>query len=124
MELKDICLQGRKYTWSNNRETPSFVRLVRFLISNAWTSLFPNTSQHALASPQSDHYPIFCKRSTEFPLPNTFRLENFWLKLPEFKHLIANTWSQQAIAQNPKELQGKFIRLRKAITEWRNDRIG
>lgn len=31
--LIDLPLQGRKYTWSNDRDDPTFVRLDRFLMS-------------------------------------------------------------------------------------------
>jgi exonuclease III len=33
LELMDLQLQGMDYTWSNEQETPSFVRLDKFLIS-------------------------------------------------------------------------------------------
>jgi exonuclease III len=60
LALTDVQMQGRNYTWTNGRTVPSFVRLDRFLTSNAWNNIFPNTSQHALPSTVSDHCPIKC----------------------------------------------------------------
>jgi glutathionyl-hydroquinone reductase len=32
-ELKEIYLHGRRYTWSNERETPTLVRLDRVFVT-------------------------------------------------------------------------------------------
>jgi endonuclease/exonuclease/phosphatase family metal-dependent hydrolase len=91
--LIDLRLHGRRFTWSNARGCLTFARLDRFLISNAWNQEYPNCHQSALASALSDHSPIICVCATKFPLPNTFKFENFWLKLKEFNDLVQHAWT-------------------------------
>jgi hypothetical protein len=115
LELMDLQLQGREYTWSNERETPSFVRLDRFLISTHWANIFPNSIQKALPNASSDHCPLICSCETKFPCPNSFKIENYWLKLTEFRDLVKDCWQQTPQAQNPQELHNKLIKLRKKM---------
>ena len=42
LELQDLHLHGRAFTWSNERENPTLVRLDRVLVSMDWEELFPN----------------------------------------------------------------------------------
>lgn len=39
-ELKEIYLHGRRYTWSNERDTPTLVRLDRVFTTLAWEEMF------------------------------------------------------------------------------------
>jgi len=43
-ELKEINLQNRKYTWSNERRRPTLVRLDRFFCNQNWDITFDNCS--------------------------------------------------------------------------------
>jgi hypothetical protein len=94
------------------------------MISNAWNQAFPNCLQSALASTLSDHSPIQCICSTKFSLPNTFKFENFWLKLADFTDTMKQTWAKDDIAKNPQEPHQKFIKLRKTIRYWERDKVG
>jgi hypothetical protein len=121
--LIDLRLHGRQFTWSNEREMPTFARLDRFLISNSWSQLFPNCLQTKLPTTVSDHSPIASTSSTTFRLPNTFRFKIFWLKLPEFKDLVHASWDRTTLAENPYMLQQKMIKLRKSIRQWKKNRV-
>jgi hypothetical protein len=55
LELIDLPLQGRRYTWSNSRENATFVRLDSFLISQQWSMDFPTSSQKALTNSNHQH---------------------------------------------------------------------
>jgi hypothetical protein len=46
--LMDITPQGGNFTWSNNRDFPSWSRIDRFLISPEWEAHFPNVVQSRL----------------------------------------------------------------------------
>lgn len=43
--LMDIPLEGEKFTWSNNRETPAMSRIDRFLYSGEWEDRYPTVVQ-------------------------------------------------------------------------------
>jgi exonuclease III len=122
LELLDLQLQGRKYTWCNEREVPSYVRLDRFLISVEWTRMFPNTIQKTLPNTSSDHYPLMCTSATKFPCANIFRIENNWLKQQDFIQMVNEMWHQQPIASSPQELHHKMVQTRKAIIKWKKEK--
>lgn len=42
MELKEVPLLGRRYTWSNEREAPTLVKLDRVLCTADSEALFPD----------------------------------------------------------------------------------
>jgi endonuclease/exonuclease/phosphatase family metal-dependent hydrolase len=58
LELQDLHLHGRSFTWSNERESPTLVRLDRVLVSVDWDKKFPNSHLRALGSDASDHWPL------------------------------------------------------------------
>jgi Reverse transcriptase (RNA-dependent DNA polymerase) len=119
--MMDIPLQGRKYTWSNGM---AMAKLDRFLISPSWNDVFPAVTQKALPNITSDHCPLECQCSTTFPQANTFKFENYWLKLEDFRSLVQTTWEQKPMAESPHQLGQKLIDLRQAITIWRKGRMG
>lgn len=48
LQLKDIHLHGRTYTWSNERRNPTLVKLDPMLTTVAWEELFPSCFLHAI----------------------------------------------------------------------------
>jgi endonuclease/exonuclease/phosphatase family metal-dependent hydrolase len=52
LELKELNLQGRKYTWSNNRTQ---TRIDRAFCTTAWDCMLPGVHLQALSSRVSDH---------------------------------------------------------------------
>jgi len=40
LELRDLPLLGRKYTWSNQQDVPTLVKLDRILCSSDWEQIF------------------------------------------------------------------------------------
>lgn len=119
LQLQDLRLQGRKYTWSNDRDEPAFARLDRFLISSSWSMLFPNTVQKAIPNTASDHCPMICQVQTKFPSSNIFRIENSWLKKDDFKDLVTQQWGSSSTATTPLQLYDKMVGLRKKIITWK-----
>lgn len=39
--LTETCVNGRKFTWSNERENPTLTRIDRILVTNEWKSTLP-----------------------------------------------------------------------------------
>ena len=57
-ELIDPPLRSAPFTWSNMQESPVYKRLDRFLYSNEWEQLFPQSLQEVLPRRTSNHWPI------------------------------------------------------------------
>ena len=58
MELIDLPLKGRKYTWTNKRENASMAKWDRFLDYMEWENNFPSNFQQGIASQFLDNSPI------------------------------------------------------------------
>lgn len=56
--LKEIHLQNKKFTWSNERCNPTLVRLDRVFCNDAWDLAFPTHVLQAISSSHSDHCPL------------------------------------------------------------------
>ena len=52
LDLKEIQLSGRQYTWASRRETPTYEKLDRFLASVEWEQKYPLVSVHAMTRAQ------------------------------------------------------------------------
>ena len=58
LELKEIFLLGRRYTWSNEWDSPTLVKLDRVLCTNDWEDIYPESILQSHASEMSDHCPL------------------------------------------------------------------
>ena len=54
LELKEINLKGRKFTWTNN---VTHTRIDRALCTSDWEQMMPNCMLQAISSLVSDHCP-------------------------------------------------------------------
>jgi exonuclease III len=58
LKLKELPLLGRKYTWSNERFSPTLVRLDKVFYAADSETLYPNSVLQSSASMISDHCPL------------------------------------------------------------------
>ena len=70
LDLKELELSGKQYTWVSRRETPTFEKLDRFLASIEWELKFPLVSVHALTRSGFDHMPLIIDSGDEAHLGN------------------------------------------------------
>lgn len=75
--LKEINLQNRKFTWSNERRTLTLVRLDRAFCNQSWDLQFYNCLLHALSSFHSNHCPLLLTNHVDLRRPISFKFENF-----------------------------------------------
>lgn len=94
-ELMEICLQNRRYTWSNERQRPTLVRLDRAFCNGEWELLFPNYALHALSTGVSDHTPILLTRQDVVTRKARFRFEDHWMHVDGFMETVQQAWSKQ-----------------------------
>jgi exonuclease III len=58
MNLKELLLHGRRYTWSNGHNNPTLVRLDRVFCSVEWEEAFPDCLLQSSVTQDSDHCPL------------------------------------------------------------------
>jgi len=116
LELKEICLTGRKFTWSNDTTQ---TRIDRAFCTVDWEMMLPNLVMHALSSSVSDHSPLFLMGASVLNTFKGFRFESFWPSIPRFQEVVQHAWDDQVNFFNPfLRLHIKFTRTAKALRKW------
>jgi hypothetical protein len=93
-ELMDISLSGRKFTWSNNHEEPTFAVLDRVLVSPSWEEHYPLINVSCITRELSDHTPLFITMGEKPKHQQKFCFENCWLERPDLPEVIKSVWGE------------------------------
>lgn len=118
-ELKEIALQNRKYTWSNERLRPTLVRLDRVFCNEQWDLHFADYTLHALSSSHSDHCPLLLSKQSGPRKPTPFRFENYWTKLSHFMDVVREAWNKPTTHTEPFHRLGhKLHQTAQALRAW------
>lgn len=123
--LQDVHLQGRCFTWSNERDSPTLVRLDRVLVSLYWDQKFPNAHLRGLGSDASDHCPLYMQTNMGQMTKARFHFESFWPKFVDFQETVVQAWQQPVNVVNPMaRLDAMLTNLIKELQRWSATRIG
>lgn len=76
-ELKELPLQGRRFTWSNEQHRPT---------------AYPNNLLRSLSSGCSDHAPLILRTDALTYLRRRFHFEKIWIKYPGFLDVVRGAW--------------------------------
>jgi hypothetical protein len=118
-QIKELRLQNRKYTWSNERRRPTLVQLDRIFCNQSWDLTFDGCSLHALSSTHSDHCPLLLANHVGPRRPSPFRFENFWTCLPAFQEIVAQAWTAPSSHTEPfHHLGHKLFTTTTALKKW------
>ncbi|RVX10321.1 hypothetical protein CK203_016096 [Vitis vinifera] len=123
-ELIDSPLRSAPFTWSNMQEYPVCKRLDRFLYSNEWEQLFPQSLQEVLPIWTSDHWPIVLETNPFKWGPTPFRFENTWLQHPSFKERLGSLDWSPISGESASRLESLFTEeeISKAIFQLNKDK--
>lgn len=125
LELREVELLGRRYTWSNERLCPTLVRLDRVFCTNEWDALYPNHVLQGSVAGVSDHCPLVLSLHNDKGHKGRFHFEKFWPSMEGFQEIVREAWS--SIPPSPYPLQCMAAKLRatsKALQSWGEHRIG
>jgi hypothetical protein len=126
LELKEIPLIGRRYTWSNQRQAPTLVKLDHVFCTSSWEEMFPASTLFSKASEDSDHCPLILKlKEEEGKARRRFHFESFWTKMPGFHEVVANSWNQPLHnCGHLERISLKLKRLTRALQSWGHKTVG
>jgi hypothetical protein len=127
LNLRELEMSGRKYTWANNLSTPTFEKLDRVLVTVEWEEKFPLPTVQALPRVISDHTPLLLNMSETSTGGNVplFKFECEWLLRDGFVEMIREIWSNHTEGNNPIECwQGKIRRVRQHLRGWAKNTSG
>ena len=124
LRLKEVKLNGRRFTWSNEQANPTLTK-IDTLLHPECDLLFPACFLHSLPSLMSYHTPLLLQGDLDHRPNPSFRFENFWATMPGFQEMVQATWGQPVSSQLPlKRLHIKMARAARSIKRWRRDKIG
>ena len=121
LDLREIELSGRKFTWANALPNPTFEKLDRVLASVAWEQKFPVVTVQALTRGISDHTPLLLDSggATYSGNKNVFSFEMAWFEREGFLDLIAREWAKEVGGRSAIERwQNKIRNLRSFLRGW------
>jgi hypothetical protein len=119
LDLVELPLKGRAYTWSNMQSNPLLEQLDCFFTSPNWTLDYPNTEVLPLARITLDHLPCQIVISTRIPRSNVFRFENFWAEQDDFLDTVHECWNAAAqMSDEARNISVKFKALRSRLKVW------
>lgn len=124
LELKELYLFGRRYTWSSEQQFPTLVKSDRVPVSTEWEDAFPDAHLQALSSSSSDHCALLLSCGETPQGRRRFRFETFWTKLEDFDQVVADSWQQTVESTDPYViLYVKMARLAMSLCSWGQKKI-
>ena len=125
LQLKDMRMDGRRFTWSNAQADPVLTRIDHVFFSDEWDLLFPDAHLQAITSACSDHAPLFMQGSVANTRKPSFKFEEFWLRMPGFKDTVSVAWNKHIQATDPiRRFHTKLSRTAKALKQWQRQSVG
>jgi hypothetical protein len=103
LDLREIALSGRQFTWANHHEVQTFKKLDRIQASVEWENKFPLVSVRALTRSGSDHTPFLIDSGEQAHLGNKahFSFELSWFHQEGFHDLIQREWNLAGSSVSP-----------------------
>jgi exonuclease III len=125
LQLKELPLLRRKYTWSNERANPTLVRLDWVFCTADWDDGFPDCVLQSSASLISDHCPLLMGLHELTQGKRRFHFESFWTRLEGFMEVVELSWSQPVEANCPLQIFAtKLQRLSRQLQAWSHKKVG
>jgi hypothetical protein len=91
-QLMECNLEGRLYTWSNEREHPTLEKIDQVFFTNEWEVIHPNHHLFSVATLWSDHAPLVMRTDASFVGKKHFHFYSFWARAPDFLEMVASAW--------------------------------
>jgi hypothetical protein len=126
LNLRELELTGRKFTWANHHQNQTFEKLDRILVCTDFESKYPVMTVQVLSREISDHTPLFYNTnnpsSTYQP---QFKFELGWLLRDGFCNMVRDIWQSVITEGTPLERwQAKIRRLRQYLRGWAKNLSG
>jgi len=88
VQVQEINMVCRSFSWSNHRDRPTFELLDRAFTSVGWLTEFPSHTLRPLSSECFDHCPLLLTIIAFYDVQRRFRFETFWTKILGFSGVV------------------------------------
>jgi hypothetical protein len=111
LELSELHLHGRLYTWSNEQLHPTLERIDRKFSYLQWSEQFPQHWLRATSSAYSDHAPLLLHTNTNTTAHKRFMFETICPRFPGYLDAVASSCegSKTATRGGVNESQSKLL---------------
>ena len=112
LNLREIALSGRQFTWASRKTNPTYEKLDRVLASVDWEHKFPLVIVRALSRYGSDHTPMLIDSGLHAHIGNKakFSFELPWFHQDGFYEMVATEWAMVPPGNTPMHTWQKKIR--------------
>jgi hypothetical protein len=125
LELKEQDLIGIRYTWSNERQSPTLEKLDIWFYSVDWEEGHPDCLLQALSSSLSDHCAIMMSTNVSYHQRSRFHFQSFWPKLEGFQEAVVAAWfSMEEHHDLFFDLSNRLRATARLIMRWIQRRVG
>jgi exonuclease III len=125
LQLLELDLNSKLYTWSNEQDNPTMTRIDIFLATTEWPDMFPQADLQAIGTMTLDHYPLVMQGCSDFSFYRGFRFEAFWTKIDGFNEVVQQAWTSSVSSSDPiLRLHVKMSRMAKALKIWSRKTVG
>ena len=119
LDLAEIPLKGRAFTWTNKQDQPLLEKLDWIFTSPHWTTIHPSTMATPLAKISSNHVPIKIQIDSNIPRSQIFRFEEYWTEFSGFIETVEKHWLNSThFSDSPKNLNSKFKSIKRGLKSW------
>jgi len=116
--LIDLPICGRLFTWYRG-DGVSMSRLDRFLLSEKWCAVWPNSIQVAYQRGLSDHVPLMLHIDEANWGPRLLRMLKCWSDYPGYANFVREQWTSfQVQGWGIYVLRQKLKMIKNSLKEW------
>lgn len=126
LQVIDVPLQNRIYTWSNKQPTPVFSKLDRVFISTEWSTMLPDISLQAHEVIVSDHVPLVLHLKHQQKVAAPLRIEKFWLNYKHTTEVVQKIWGKAGghNGDTCAEFNDKMREVQMELRQWHRKNFG
>lgn len=125
LQLLEINLSGRLYTWGNQCSRPTPERIDRAFTSIDWIQSYPHHFMRALPSDCSDHAPLLLTLNVQPWAKPRFRFDTIWAKFDGFLDVVKGPWATPALAVDAcRALDIKLRATTTTLKSWSSNQVG
>lgn len=124
MEVTELPLLGRQFTWCNAADGEKWSKLDRFLLSPEWVHMF-KFKFWGLPRYESDHCPIVLMEDVRNWGPRPFRFINAWVLHPQFLLFVKQSLEALGVSGGARfVISSKLKALKLKLKQWNAELFG
>jgi exonuclease III len=125
IQVKELPLPGRRFTWAGEGSNPAQTKIDRAFASVDWDLMFESSIMHPLSSACSDHTPLFLLGNEKRSKSSNFIFESYWLEVPGFLEVVQHSWQKPILSSNRLAIfRLKLRRLARDLKRWSRCNVG